>query len=140
MRAALISTAVLTAGIVYAAPAHAGPGDWSGKMAIADASVANPNYTIPVEFHRIDDLHERMTSANGCDEVWTNPVGPSANGSTDIQGGTYQTFFVQIQVTSGVQAGCTDAPQAQVGIQVRGTHRTMTAASPDAKWLVYGDW
>jgi hypothetical protein len=132
-KTALIPAAVLAAGIVCASPAHAGVGDWTGKMALGNQ--ANPNYTIPVEAHRIDDLHERVTAANGCVEEW----GPSPGSVYNTQG-NFQTGFVDIHVVSGEQFGCTSQPQNQMGITTNGTHRTMTARSSDAAWLMYGDW
>ena len=134
------SAAVLAAEITCAAPAHAGEGDWSGKMALADASVANPNYTIPVEIHRSEEGHLRMSASNGCVEDWHIPGVGTVSNSTDIQGGTFTAGFMDITVESGGQPGCTSQPGASVGVRVQGTHRTMTAASSDAKWLVYGDW
>jgi hypothetical protein len=130
---ALIPAAFLAAGIVCASPAHAGVGDWTGKMALGNQ--ANPNYTIPVEMHRIDDLHERMTAANGCVEEWGDSPGSVSNTY-----GNYQSGFVDIHVVSGEQFGCTSAVQVSTGISTNGTHRTMTARSPDAAWLMYGDW
>jgi|ERR1700722_4857775 hypothetical protein len=132
-KTALIPTAVLAAGIVCASPAHAGRGDWTGKMALGNQ--ANPNYTIPVEMHRIDDLHERMTAANGCVEEWGEAPGTVSNTQ-----GNFMTGFVSIRVVSGEQFGCTSQPQVQIGITTNGTHRTETASSSDAAWLMYGDW
>lgn len=132
-KTALIPTAVLAAGVVCASPAHAGVGDWTGKMALGVQ--ANPNYTIPAEMHRIDDLHERMTAANGCVEDWG--VAPGSVSNTQ---GNFVTGFVDIRVVSGAQVGCTNADQVQIGVTDNGGHRTMTARSHDAAWLMYGDW
>ena len=138
---ALIATAMLATGIACASPANAGEGDWTGKMAIAGPGVANPDYTIPVEIHKVSEGHLRMSASNGCVEDWHIPAPGTASNTTNIQGGTYASGFMAVTVESGGGVGCTSAPQATVGASVQnGTHRTMTARTPDAAWEVYGDW
>jgi hypothetical protein len=137
-KTALIPAAVLAAGIVCASPAHAGVGDWTGKMALGNQ--ANPNYTIPVEIHRKSDGHLQMSASNGCVEDWHIPAPGSVDNSTNIQGGTFTSGFMDVTVESGGAFGCTSARQASVGVRVQGAHRTMTARTQDAAWLMYGDW
>jgi hypothetical protein len=82
---------------------------------------------------------ERMTAANGCVEEWSDMPG-AATGNTPIQGGNFFTGFVNINVISGEQYGCTSQPQVQVGVRRQGSRHTLTARSSDATWELYGDF
>jgi hypothetical protein len=109
-RTPLIPIAVLVAGFVCAATAHADGDVWVGVSPTGGMITTGPPGTVSratlehITGRPIEDFH--MSAANGCEEDWT--LMPS-NANTPTHG------WFGIHVTAGAQGGCEDTTSVEGG-------------------------
>jgi hypothetical protein len=100
MKTMALIPAVLAAGVIYAAPAHAVPAHpilhWEGGPPTGGLIIGS--HAIHAEMNTINGLMH-ATAANGCDEDW-----PLTGPQTDID--NVAGGFVDVRVNSGRGSGC----------------------------------